>query len=104
MSLPADIRRAGRKRRIAHPGRTPHLCGVEALADAALSAAAAQRTVVPGEAARRRGGEAATAEMIRKMAMPPMPLGPSAQHGQPLETRARLARFECDLEALLALP
>ncbi|HMQ95097.1 MAG TPA: IS110 family transposase [Amaricoccus sp.] len=78
---PAEIRRAGRKRLIAHLRKTPHLRGVEALADAALAAAAAQRIVVPGEAA--------TAEMIREMAV------------EALETRARLARLDRDLEALL---
>ena len=79
---PAEIRRAGKSRLRAHLKKTPHLHGAEALADRALEAARAQKIVVPGEAP--------TAELIRDLA------------AEALEARARIARIDRDLEALLA--
>jgi len=79
---PGEIRRAGKARIVAHLRRTPHLHRLEALADQALEAAGAQRLAVPGEAA--------TAELIRELAL------------EALEARAKIARIDTDLEALLA--
>jgi transposase len=79
---PAEIRRAGKTRRVAHLKKTPHLRGVEALAECALAAAKAQRLAVPGEAP--------TAELIRELA------------AEALQARARIARIDHDLEELLA--
>ena len=78
---PAEIRRAGRARIVAHLRKTPQLRDVEALAERALEAAAAQRIAVPGEAP--------TAELIRELA------------AEALQARARIARIERDLEGLL---
>jgi transposase len=79
---PAEIRRAGRARIVGHLRKTPHLHGIEALADRALEAARSQRIAVPGEAA--------TAALIRELAT------------EALETRAKIARIDRDLETLLA--
>jgi transposase len=79
---PAEIRRAGKARIVAHLRRTPQLRDVEALAERALAAAAAQRIAVPGEAP--------TAELVRELA------------AEALQTRARIARIDRDLERLLA--
>ena len=79
---PAEIRRAGKSRLRAHLKKTPHLHGIDALIDRALVAARAQKIVVPGEAP--------TAELIRDLA------------AEALEARARIARIDRDLEALLA--
>ncbi|MFU0507593.1 IS110 family transposase [Pseudaminobacter sp. NGMCC 1.201702] len=78
---PAEIRRAGQARIVAHLGKTPHLHGSDALARRALSAAQAQRIAMPGETA--------TAELIRELAA-----------GAP-DTRTKIARIDHDLEALL---
>lgn len=79
---PAEIRRAGQARLVAHLRKTPYLHGSEALAARALEAARGQRIAVPGEAP--------TAELIRELA------------GEALEARARIARIDRDLERLLA--
>ncbi|HSC57927.1 MAG TPA: IS110 family transposase [Gemmatimonadales bacterium] len=81
---PAEIRRAGRRRLIEHLGRAGHLrrSHREALADAALDAAQAQRMVLPGERV--------AAELVRELA------------GEALAVRERLARLDADLEAPLA--
>ena len=79
---PAEIRRAGKARLIAHLKKTPHLHGLDALVDRALEAARAQKTVVPGEAA--------TAELIRDLAT------------EALDARQKIARIDRDLEGLLA--
>ncbi len=81
---PAEIRRAGRRRLIEHLGRAGHLrrSHREALADAALDAAQAQRMVLPGERV--------AAELVRELA------------GEALAVRERLARLDADLEAALA--
>jgi transposase len=79
---PAEIRRAGKARIVAHLRKTPHLHGIDALAERALAAASAQKIAVPGEAA--------TAELIRELAL------------EALEARAKIARIDRDLEALLA--
>jgi transposase len=79
---PAEIRRAGRARLVAYLKKTPHLHGIEALADRALAAAQVQRVAVPGEAP--------TAELIRELA------------AEALQARARIARIDRDLERLLA--
>ncbi|MFV1876185.1 IS110 family transposase [Nioella sp.] len=79
---PGEIRRAGRARIIAHLKKTPHLRGIEALADRALAAARTQRLAVPGEAA--------TAELIRELA------------AEALDVRTKITRIDQDLEALLA--
>lgn len=79
---PAEIRRAGKARIVAHLKKTPHLHGIDALAERALQASRAQRIAVPGEAA--------TAELIRELAL------------EALDARAKIARIDTDLEALLA--
>lgn len=79
---PAEIRRAGKPRLRAYLRKTPHLHGIDALVERALEAARAQKIVVPGEAP--------TAELIRDLA------------AEALEARAKIARIERDLEALLA--
>jgi transposase len=79
---PAEIRRAGKARLIAHLKKTPRLNGIDALADRTLEAARAQKIVVPGEAA--------TAELIRELAI------------EALEARQKIARIDRDLEVLLA--
>ena len=79
---PAEIRRAGRARLIAHLKKTPHLHGLDALVDRVLEAARAQKIAVPGEAA--------TAELIRDLAL------------EALDARTKIARIDRDLEALLA--
>lgn len=78
---PAEIRRAGRARIVAHLKKTPHLHGIDGLADRALKAARAQAIAVPGEAA--------TAELIRELAL------------EALEARQKIARIDRELEALL---
>lgn len=78
---PGEIRRAGKTRIIAHLKRTPHLRGVEALADRALAAAPTQRLVVPGEAP--------TAELIRELA------------AEALDARTKITRLDQDIETLL---
>ncbi len=80
---PAEIRRAGRRRLVAHLKRAGGLKGarVEALATAALVAASAQRVAVPGERV--------AANLLRELA------------AEALGVRERLARLERDLEALL---
>ena len=81
---PAEIRRVGKARLIAHLRKTPHLHGLDALVDRALEAARAQKiATVPGEAA-------ATAELIRDLAL------------EALDARTKIARIDRDLEALLA--
>jgi transposase len=81
---PAEIRRAGRRRLMEHLGRAGHLrrSHREALADAALDAAQAQRIALPGESV--------AAELVRELA------------GEALAARERLARLDADLEAALA--
>jgi transposase len=79
---PAEIRGAGRARIVGHLRKTPHLHGIEALADRALEAARAQRIAVPGEAV--------TAALIRELA------------AEALDARAKIARIDRDIEALLA--
>jgi transposase len=79
---PAEIRGAGRARIVGHLRKTPHLHGIEALADRALEAARAQRIAVPGEAV--------TAALIRELA------------AEALDARAKIARIDRDLETLLA--
>jgi transposase len=79
---PAEIRGAGRARIVGHLRKTPHLHGIEALADRALEAARSQRIAVPGEAV--------TAALIRELAT------------EALDARAKIARIDRDLETLLA--
>ena len=79
---PAEIRRAGKARLVAHLKKTPHLHGLDALADRALEAARAQKIVVPGEAA--------IADLIRDLAT------------EALDARQKIARIDRDLEGLLA--
>jgi transposase len=79
---PAEVRRAGKPRIVAHLSKTRHLRGADALADRALQAARAQRIAVPGEVA--------TAGLIRELA------------AEALEARAKIARTDRDIEALLA--
>lgn len=78
---PAEIRRVGIKRLVAHLKKTPRLHAAEALARRALDAAEAQSIVVPGEAA--------FADMIRELA------------AEALKAREAIARIDRDLEALL---
>ena len=80
-ATPAEIRRAGKARIVAHLAKTPHLHRLEAMADRALKAARAQKIAVPGEAA--------TAELIRELA------------AEALAARQKIARIDADLEALL---
>jgi len=79
---PAEIRRAGKARIVAHLAKTPHLHRLEALAERALDAARAQKITVPGEAA--------TADLIRELAF------------EALAARQKIARIDTELEALLA--
>ena len=79
---PAEIRRAGKARIVAHLKKTPHLHGCETLAGRALDCARAQRITVPGEAA--------TADLIRELA------------AEALEARHKIARIEKDLEDILS--
>jgi len=83
-AAPAEIRRAGRARVLAHLLRLKGVrsARAEALADAALEAARAQRVAVPGE---RRA-----AELVREMA------------AEALDARDRLARLDAELEGLVA--
>ncbi|CCM73987.1 IS110 family transposase [Rhizobium mesoamericanum] len=78
---PAEIRRAGLKRIMAHLKRIPHLHAVEALAQRALEAAEGQSIAVPGEAS--------FADMVRELA------------AEALQAREAIARIDRDLEALL---
>lgn len=79
---PAEIRRAGKARIVAHLAPTPHLRAMEALADSALAAARAQRSAVTGEAA--------TAGWSRELAV------------EALDARRKLAQTDRDLETLLS--
>ena len=79
---PAEIRRAGKARIVAHLAKTPHLRAIEALADRALAAAHAQRIAV--------AGEVATAELIRELAV------------EALDARRKIAQTDRDLETLLS--
>ena len=79
---PAEIRRAGKARIVAHLKKTPHLHGCETLAGRALDCARAQRITVPGEAA--------PADLIRELA------------AEALEARHKIARIEKDLEDILS--
>jgi transposase len=79
---PAEIRRTGKARIVAHLKKTPHLQRPDALAERVLEAARAQRLTVPGEAA--------TAELIRELAV------------EAIEARAKIARIDRDIEGLLA--
>ena len=78
---PHEIRHAGSRRIVAHLKRTPHLHGIEALAERALEAANGQSVVVPGEAI--------FADMIREFA------------AEALQARDTISRIDRDLEALL---
>lgn len=78
---PTEIRRAGKARILAHLRKTPHLHGIDGLAERALAAAHAQQIAVPGEVA--------TAELIRELA------------AEALGARAKIVRIDHDLEALL---
>ena len=82
-ATPAETHRAGRSRLVAHLKRAGRLkgSGVEALADAALVLAKAQRVAVPGERV--------AAELLRELA------------AEALAVKERLARLDRDLEALL---
>jgi len=79
---PAEIRRAGQARIVAHLKKTPHLHGSAALARRASDCARAQTIIVPGEAA--------TAELIRELA------------AEALEIRQKIARIEKDIEGILS--
>jgi len=79
---PAEIRRAGEARLRAHLKKTPHLHHVDALVERASAAARAQTIAVPGEAP--------TAELIRELA------------AEALDAKAKIARIDRELEALLA--
>ena len=78
---PSEIRRAGKARIAAHLKKTPHLHGCEALAARAIELSKAQRIKVPGEAA--------TAELIRDLAL------------EALDARQKITGTERDLERLL---
>ena len=78
---PHEIRHAGSRRIVAHLKRTPHLHGIEALAERALEAANGQSIVVPGEAI--------FADMIQELA------------AEALQARDTISRIDRDLEALL---
>jgi transposase len=78
---PGEIRKAGRRRIVAHLKKTPQLRDPEALAGRALAAATMQTTVVRGEAV--------VADMVRELAT------------EALAARARIARLDRELEALL---
>ncbi len=80
---PVEIRRAGKRRIMAHLANTPHLHGPEALAERAIAADRAQTLAVPGEAA--------MAELVREVA------------AEAPDTRTKIARLDRDLAALLAL-
>ena len=80
---PTEVRQAGKRRIMAHLARSPHVQGVEALADQALVAARAQTLAVPGETA--------MAELVRELAT------------EALEVRAKIIRLDRDLAALLAV-
>jgi transposase len=79
---PAQLRRAGPRRLVAHMERAGGVPRAEALADAALAAARAQRVAVPGERL--------AAELVRELAR------------EALAARERLARLDRDLEQALA--
>ncbi|MEI2302537.1 transposase, partial [Ensifer sp. MJa1] len=79
---PTEIRQAGKRRIVAYLVKTPHLRAAERLADQALAAAHAQSLAV--------AGEAAIAELVREMAV------------EALENKAKIARIDHDLAALLA--
>lgn len=80
---PAEIRRAGTRRLLAHLQVRSNLSNRAALAEIALNAAKAQHTVVPGEAA--------MAAIARELAE------------EALAVKARLTRLDKELEALLNL-
>ncbi len=79
---PTEIKAAGRARLIRHLRKTPNLRELEHLADRALAAAHAQRTIVPGEST--------VASVVRELA------------SEALVSRDRLAQLDKDLEALVA--
>lgn len=79
---PAEIRRAGRARLVAHLKKTPHLRDIDALAGRTLDVARVQRIAVPGETA--------TADLIRELA------------AEALIARQKTARIDDDLEKMLA--
>ncbi|HEU4599007.1 MAG TPA: IS110 family transposase [Solirubrobacterales bacterium] len=79
---PDEIRRVGQARLVGHLRRQGGLRGIEALADAALQAAHAQRIAVPGEAL--------AAELVRELAR------------EALAARDRIERLDADLAELLA--
>lgn len=79
---PAEIRRAGEKRLLAHLQRRSGLQKREALVATVLSCAQAQHTVVPGESA--------MAAIARELAV------------EALAVKEKLARLDKELEALLA--
>jgi transposase len=78
---PGEIRKAGRRRIVAHLKKTPQLRDPEGLAGRALATATMQTTVVRGEAV--------VADMVRELAT------------EALAARARIARLDRELEALL---
>jgi transposase len=79
---PREIAAAGRGKIVRHLKRTPNLRQPQRLADIALAAAQAQRTVVPGEAA--------VAALVRELA------------SEALAVRNRLAAIDKELEALVS--
>lgn len=81
---PAEIRRAGKSRLLAWLRRAGHVreAAIEALANAALAAARAQRTAVPGEAV--------AADLIRDLA------------AEALAARAQIKTVDARIEAVLA--
>ena len=79
---PAEIRAAGLTRLLKHLRRRPNLREPERLAEAALTAAKAQRVAVPGERP--------TAELVRELA------------AEALAVKERLGRIDKQLEALVA--
>jgi hypothetical protein len=78
---PAEIRRVGRARLLAHLHRERGLRGAERLADAVLAAAHAQHVTVPGERL--------AADLVRELAR------------EALTVRDRLERLDVDLQAPL---
>jgi transposase len=79
---PAELRRAGRARRVRYLERLPHARAVAALADLALTAAAEQRLALPAEAL--------TARFVRDLAR------------EALACRAQLTTLDEELTAALA--
>jgi transposase len=79
---PGEIKAAGRAKLVKHLRKTPNLREPERLADLALTAANAQRTVVPGEVT--------VAAIARELAL------------EALAVRERIAQLDKDLEALVS--